>query len=331
MHMKAVRLLVAATAFWAISFPIVKGIAMLQSRWVPEAGSWFHASLTASVRFGVSALVLMVLFARQILRCTRLEMTQGVVLGFFGGGGILLQMDGLAYTEASTSAFLTQSFCIWVPIFIAVRDRRLPTLRVTIALALMLVGVAVLTGFNPRTFHIGRGEAETLVSGLFFAGQLLTLEAARFRGNRLMPFSCVMFITMTLVALPILLASAPSWQAVVTCYSQPGVLVLSATLVLSCTLAAFLMMNKWQPYVPATEAAIIYGVEPVLTSVFALFLPGLFSAWFAIQYPNETITTRLILGGGLIFAANLVVQAGWQPPAPQAAVVPDAQNRMTRS
>ncbi len=320
MHLKAVRLLIAATAFWAISFPIVKAMAMLQGQLVPEAGSWFHASLTAFARFGVSALVLLVLFARQIARCTRLELTQGVALGLFGGGGILLQMDGLAYTEASTSAFLTQSFCIWVPLYVALRDRRLPTLRISLALAMMLAGVAVLTGFNPRTFHIGRGEAETLLSGVFFAGQLLSLEHPAFRGNRLMPFSFVMFGTMTLVSVPILAASAPSAQAIATCYANPGVLLLAATLILSCTLAAFLMMNKWQPFVPATEAAIIYGIEPVLTSGFALFLPGLLSAWLGLAYPNETLTVHLIFGGGLIFAANLLVQAGWQPtPSPASA------------
>ena len=47
-------------------------------------------------------------------------------------------------------------------------------------------------------------------------------------------------------------------------------------------------MNTWQPKITATEAGLIYCVEPIFGSGMALFLPALFSAWAAIDYPNET-------------------------------------------
>ena len=65
-------------------------------------------------------------------------------------------------------------------------------------------------------------------------------------------------------------------------------------------------MNYWQPHVPATQAGLIYCCEPLLTSIFALFLPSYFSAWCGIDYPNEKMTTSLLIGGGLITAANLI-------------------------
>jgi hypothetical protein len=71
-------------------------------------------------------------------------------------------------------------------------------------------------------------------------------------------------------------------------------------------------MNKWQPFVPATEAAIIYGAEPVFASIFALFLPAIISRFTRIDYANETITSRLLLGGILIIAANLLLQWRWK-------------------
>jgi drug/metabolite transporter (DMT)-like permease len=73
-------------------------------------------------------------------------------------------------------------------------------------------------------------------------------------------------------------------------------------------------MNKWQPSITATEAGLIYCTEPIFTSVMALFLPALLSAWAGFNYPNETLTWHLLLGGGLITAANVLIQL--RPPKP---------------
>jgi hypothetical protein len=76
------------------------------------------------------------------------------------------------------------------------------------------------------------------------------------------------------------------------------------------------MMNHWQRHVGATLAGLIYCIEPVFASAFALFLPGWFSEWAGVRYPNETVTLNLLLGGGLITLANVLVQWPSVPPAP---------------
>jgi len=58
----------------------------------------------------------------------------------------------------------------------------------------------------------------------------------------------------------------------------------------------------------ATEAGLIYCAEPVFASVFALFLPAWLAALSGGFYPNETATARLLIGGGLITAANICLQ-----------------------
>ena len=63
----------------------------------------------------------------------------------------------------------------------------------------------------------------------------------------------------------------------------------------------------------ATEAGLIYCVEPIFASALALFLPALLSVWAGINYPNETATWTLLAGGGLITAANVLLQL--RPPA----------------
>src|ERR1044071_5890328 len=91
-HFKAVRMLIAATSFWALSFPVTKTIVFLESELAPEVSTWFYSSLGATTRFGVAALVVLVMAAKQIPKTTRLEISQGTGLGFFGGLGVLAQM-----------------------------------------------------------------------------------------------------------------------------------------------------------------------------------------------------------------------------------------------
>ena len=48
--------------------------------------------------------------------------------------------------------------------------------------------------------------------------------------------------------------------------------------------------------------------EPIFASVFALFLPAWFSGWATIDYANEKLTANLLVGGGLITMANVLIQ-----------------------
>jgi drug/metabolite transporter (DMT)-like permease len=240
-----------------------------------------------------------------------MELWQGMGLGIFAAGGILFQMDGLAYTSASTSAFLTQSFCVLVPIFVAIRDREFPGWPLVLAILMVMSGVAVLSKFNLYNFHLGRGEFETLIATIFFAAQILWLERPIFSGTNANHFSIVMFLVMAAISAPIVLSTSRSLTDPLLCYSNPGVIVLTSSLTLFCTIGAFVYMNKWQPYVPATEASIIYGAEPLIASFLALFLPGIISKKTGIQYPNETITWEMIVGGLLIVGANVFLQIRW--------------------
>mgnify|MGYP003383419300 CR=1 FL=1 len=87
-------------------------------------------------------------------------------------------------------------------------------------------------------------------------------------------------------------------------------MVLLAVLVGPCPLFSFLLANRWQPEVPATEAGLLYSTEPVFTALLALVLPALISRISGIQYPNEQLSWNLLVGGGLVLAANLWLQLG---------------------
>ena len=306
-------MLLFATIFWGVSFPVMRSLGLLQEQLLPGLSSWFMTSATVAARFGLAALLLAMWSWRTLPHLTRLEFRQGAGLAFFGGLGILFQMDGLAYTSASTSAFLTQSYCVIIPIVVAGRDRRWPSAQIVWGTGLVLAGVAVLSQFDWREFKMGRGELETLIGSLLFTGQILWLERPCFAPNRVNHFSIVMFAGMALVALPITLLTLRAPVDLVTLCRSPVVVGLTAILVLASTLVAYVIMNHWQPRLPATDAGLIYAVEPLFASLFALFLPQCFGAFGGFRYANERLTANLLIGGGLITAANVLIQL--KPPA----------------
>jgi drug/metabolite transporter (DMT)-like permease len=293
---------------WGLSFPLIKSILLKQEELVDGASSVFLSSLISVVRFGVAGFIVLLFCARTLPQLTRGEVWQGAGLALFGGLGILFQMDGLAHTSASVSAFLTQFYCLLIPIWVAATRRTLPRVAVVISSALVLAGAAILSNFDWRRLEIGRGEGETLISAIFFAGQILWLEKPEFAQNRTSHFTLVMFAGTALLALPVAAWAAPDAGAFVRAYANGPVLLMTGALVLFCTIGSYGLMNLWQRHITATEAGLIYCIEPVAASAFALFLPGWLSGLAGIDYGNEQITRDLVIGGGLILAANVLIQ-----------------------
>lgn len=311
-RLRALQMLVFANACWALSFPTMKAMGQLQQPLLPESNSWFVASMTLAVRFGVAALVMLIACTKTLRKLTRLEIWEGVVLGVFASAGLIFQMDGLAYTSASTSAFLTQFYALIIPLIVAFRDRRWPPLRVVASCLMVIVGVGVLAGIDPRDFRIGRGELESLIGSFFFTVQILWLQRPKFAPNNVNHFTFVMFVVIAVCCLPVALLTGGQSDDWLAAYSSVSAIVFMVILTVFCTIAAYLLMNYWQPFLTATQAGLIYCLEPVFASFFALFMPGWFSVMAGIQYANEQLSITLLVGGGLITLANVLIQL--QPP-----------------
>ncbi len=307
-RLKPVLMLVLATACWAISFPVMKALSAHQQVLIAETNSWFFSALGVAYRFGLAALCMVVICGRSLSGLTRSEVSQGVGLGLFGGLGMVFQMDGLAHTSASTSAFLTQSYVLFLPLWQSLVERRKLSLSVVGACGAVVVGVGILSGVRPGRLGLGRGEVETLIASLLFTGQILWLQRPRYAGNDTGRFSLVMFAVMAACAAPFTLVFAPSVSAFAKAYSTFPSLTFLLLLVVACTLGGYLLMNHWQRCLGATEAGLIYCSEPVFASILALFLPIWLAGFAGIDYANERLTPRLIGGGGLILIANLIVQ-----------------------
>ena len=321
-HSKAVIGLALACLFWGLSFPVSKALTMLYLKAMPEESSWFATGLQGALRFLVAGFV-MVMFSWPELRSLKSrEFCQGTWLGLFGGTGMILQIDGLAYTPASTSSFLTQTYCILVPIYHAIVARRLPRPIQLVATAGVIAGIMILSRVDWKQIRIGRGELETLLSTFFFTGQILVLDARRFFQNRTKVVSSVMFLMTGLAFAAVAILANHDFASYKLALRISGQFSLIGILVLFCTLGSFNLMNRCQKYIPSSEAALIYTLEPVSTSLFATFLPALLARLVGIDYYNEPVTLTLLLGGGLILSANLFMQVWGNTPVAHAGETP---------
>jgi drug/metabolite transporter (DMT)-like permease len=313
---QALLLLVSANVFWGLSFPLIKSLALVHQRLLPDSSTLFVTAWGVGPRFILAFLLLFAWQGRRLFSATPAEWKQGLGLGFFAAAGMLFQTDGLQFTEASTSAFLTQFYAILIPVFLAVKGRRLPPWTVWLSSGLVLVGVAILGRFDLRRMHLGRGEWETLIGSVFFMGQILWLERRIYAGNRVLPVTLVMFGVEAVTFLLLALVTSTRPHDLIATWSSSQWVLLTVAMALACTLVPLLVMNTFQPRITATEAGLIYCAEPVFGSIFALFLPALLSAWAQIEYGNESATVSLLVGGGLITIANVVIQLKPLPEEP---------------
>jgi drug/metabolite transporter (DMT)-like permease len=306
-------MLALASACWGLSFPVMKTLLLLDSRLIPEGSSWFAIGYALAPRFLIAFLILLPFQLRSAP--TLREVQQGACVGLLGVGGLFLQVDGLRFTSASTSAFLTPLYAILIPLWLAWRTQRNPGARIWICCLLVLTGDAVLGRFDWARLRLGRGECETLFSSVFFAAQILCLGDKSFSGNRPVPMTLMVFAFLGGTFGVLACATAPGAASLALPWRSLPWVGLTLILALFCSLGAFLFMDIWQPKVSPTEAGLLYCAEPLFTSLLTLFLPVLLSRWSGVDYANEHATLALLLGGCLVTLANVLVQLKAPEPA----------------
>jgi drug/metabolite transporter (DMT)-like permease len=269
-----VGLLLVAAA-WGSSFPLTKVL----------LGSMSALNFLA-VRFVLAALVMAVMFFPALLRLSRRAVVRGAWLGLAYGVAQIVQTIGLQYTPASVSGFITGMYVVCTPLFAAVllRTRIGPMTWVAVGIAVTGLGILTLSGFS-----VGYGEALTLVAAMVYALHIVGLGAwsspADAIGMSILQ-CCVIAVVCTVAALPggiVLPQRASDWVSVVYMALFAG--------------AAALLGQTWaQAHLPPTRSAIIMSMEPV------------FAAFFAVLFGNESLTNRMLVGGGLVLTAMLIVE-----------------------
>ncbi|MEI5673738.1 MULTISPECIES: DMT family transporter [unclassified Nocardioides] len=272
----ATLVLLAMTASWGSTFFLIKD---LLDR-VPTLDF-------LAVRFAIAGVVMALVAPRALARLSAESRRRAAVLGGVYGVAQILQTAGLAHTPASVSGFITGMYVVCTPLLAAVLLRTRITGLAWAAVALATTGLGVLTLDG---LSIGYGEAITLVAAVLYALHIVALGAWA-NAREALGMSIVQLLVIAVICL---VATAPDGIVL----PSTGADWLSVVYMALVAGALALIGQTWaQSHLPPTRSAIVMSMEPV------------FAAFFAVLLGGEAVTGRMAVGGLLVLAAMLFVEA----------------------
>ncbi|WP_199099749.1 DMT family transporter [Dyella sp. ASV21] len=267
--------LIAVTAIWGSTFFLIKDLVARMA-----------VADFLAVRFAVAAAAMVLVFHRPLMRLSRREWLQGIVLGAVYGVAQLLQTTGLQHTSASISGFATGMYVVFTPLLGTVLLRqRLPSVT-WIAVLLSVGGLALLALHG---LSISYGVWLTLASAALYGLHIVGL------GNWSRPGSAFALSTvqMLVIAMVCVLATLPKGPQLPP---DGGAWLAVLYMALAAGAGAMLMQTWAQAHLSATRAAIVMTLEPV------------FAAGFAVCFGQDALTWRMLAGGALVLAAMYLVE-----------------------
>lgn len=335
----AILALVLVNLLWGISFPVVKMTNIQMERVLAgdSAGAigakpdlpWqlACACFYMTCRFAL-ALLLLRLFFPQLFRAQRslADWIRGAWTGVFFSVGLVLQVVAMYEIPASRSGFLTSLAVVFTPLIMIFVERRVPRIAVIVGIVMALAGTALIAGLinverggkvrfaQDAWQQIGVGDALTITAAALFAGQIILINrfSAHMRPECLTPgmfaASLVVGILGTWAA-GLASSHVPQAARFGALAADPTFWGLTAVASVFCTVAAFYLMNRYQPFVSPAHAALLYTLEPVFATAGAMVLPDLIAPLLHMDYRSEHLTTPIVIGGIFIVIGNAI--AAW--------------------
>lgn len=272
----AALLLLAATFFWGVTFPIVK-----------EAVARVDVFVFLSQRF-VAAFVLLVLIACRCGRPDRATLARGAALGALLFPIYALQTVGLRYTSASNSAFLTGIGVVVVPVLAALLLHERTGALLWAAVGLAATGLLLMTTGGRWEASLNPGDLLSLACALCVAAHILL--SSRFAPGRNAAWLAA--VQVGIVALGSVAVAAMGEAPVLVWRADLlGPLVFCA---LFATVFAFLAQMVAQQVLSPSHTAFIICLEPV------------FAALWSAGVNGERLPASGYAGAALILAAMLL-------------------------
>lgn len=274
-------LLVLGTAFWGISFPLVK-----------EGISIVHPFSFLMYRFLLAALVLSILFFKQVKQINWQTVKYGVWVGIPLLLAILLQTIGLQYTSSANASFISGMDVLLIPLlkFFVFRKSIKPKtwLACTMALAgLYVIAMAAAgSGFN-------KGDMYALAGAIAFAAYVLLVGKYN-RKVETISLVIVQLYTCTIVYAVLAFMTVDVRHLVLPMDWS----VWKAVLFTGIFATAYMygIQNVSQKYIEEEKVALTYLCEPIFATLAAYILIA------------EPITARTIIGGSLILLSMFIAE-----------------------
>lgn len=239
-----------------------------------------------SLRFLIAAICMGTVANKKLKNISKNETLYGILLGLALFGSFAFQTIGLQTTSPSKNAFLTATNVVIVPIIAYFIGKKKIELKTVFGAILALAGVGLLS-IN-HDFSIGFGDFVTLLGAIGFAFQIYL--TGLFSSKISIPV--LNFLQMSTACLlsfaGLFVGGNLSFNA-----GKESLLAVIYLGIASTTICYFLQVYG-QKYVEETKSAIILSMESVFGTIFSVIIL------------SEAVTGRMLLGGGMIFAAVLI-------------------------
>ncbi len=265
---------------------------------VKQSSATFEPNFILMVRFGLSAIILAIIFNKNIREASKKDIKTGLIIGIFLFMAYSSQTLGVTYADPGRSAFLSASYCVIVPFLAWAVTKERPDKFNIIAAVIAVIGIYFISksGVEPGTsiFDADKemilGDGLALLSGFLFAAHIVAVSVLA-KGKDPILMTIFQFASASVLAGIVTFTLEDNSQMAITSYKPVAELLYLA---IFCTTIALLLQNIGQKYTDESSAAIILGFE----SVFGILIPVLLGI--------EKLTTNSIIGFVMIFAAIII-------------------------
>ena len=300
MKQKATIALFIVTIIWGCTFLWLKQ-ALDSAESDTSSQTNVVATLFVTLRFGLTLPIFLFFNSaiRQNLGNIR-SWYDGTILAFFMLGGFVFQMMGLEGISPAVSAFLTSLYVIFTAIILAYLAGRFQSRSLLFGVVLATIGAGYIQG--PPELHYDIAEWLTILCALMFAGHIIFTDIITKRVDP-MTVTFTSISVSTLMALFLLNYFMYVNDSEINIYSLIIKFDFLIPLILSSffgTYVALSLVNYYQKYIDPVRAAILYALEPVWATIFAVGMGVTdFNFW-------------LLVGGTCLLAGNLIAELGNQ-------------------
>ena len=269
--------MIIVTIFWGLSYTfMVLGLEVLEAYNV--------VALRCLIAFIIAGLI----FYKKLLRTNRQTITYAAIQGFLLFAVFILSLFGLETTSASNAGFILSLTVVLVPIFTSILEKTLPSRAVMIAIVCTVIGIVILTlkaslSFNPGDIYMAIAAVCYSVYLILNSKFTKKVESISFGVFQLGFAGIIAGVLCLLYEVPQIPTTSLGWVAIL------GLGVI-------CTAFCFIAQSVVQQYTSPTHTGLIFSLEPIFASVFAILFLG------------ELVTVQLIVGGLFILTGNLVAQ-----------------------
>ena len=265
--------LIGIACIWGLTFTMVK-----------DAIELLPPMAFIAYRFIPAALLVALIFRKQLRALDREGWRHGLIMGFFLTGGYVFQTLGLERTSASQAGFITGLFVVLTPVFGALFWHQKAGRVAWIAASVAAFGLYLLSG----GFNVG--NALVVLTAVSFAFHILVTDQAvkDYDPGPLLAVQlgvCGVFAFIVAAAMGDLEMpdSSTVWNALLVCSIFASAL-------------GFFVQTYAQRHAPPARTALILASEPAFA--------GLFGFWLA----GDRLSTPQWVGAGLILGAIVAVE-----------------------